>query len=162
MTERNPEIDREGIHIDRELADSLHIEEELDSNVVGTYRFPDPMRRRTYAWVLAAFAPIAVWAAPGGWWVGAGFLAVAAWCWSAAWPLSVDEHQALRVAGANVPFPVGHASASVRFKGWRSRPRWSVVVYSASEPPDARGLVVVDAITGEVVEEPYYEPIEPV
>jgi hypothetical protein len=162
VTDRNPEIDREGIHIDRDLADALHIEEELDANVVGVYRFPDPGRRRTYAWVLAAFAPIALLAIPGGWWVAAGFLIGAVWCWLSAWPLRIDEHEALRVAGSNVPFPVGHASASVRFKGLRARPRWSVVVYSAVDPPDARGLVVVDAVTGEVVETPYYEPIAPV
>ncbi len=162
MTDRNPEFDREGIHIDRDLADQLHIEEELDSNVEGVYTFPSPQRRRTYAWVLAAFAPIALWVVPGGWWVAVGFLAVAGWLAVSAWPLKVDEHQALRVAGSHMPFPVGHASASVRFKGWRSRPRWSVVLYSASEPPDARGLVVVDAVSGEVVEEPYVEAIAPV
>jgi hypothetical protein len=47
----------------------------------------------------------------------------------------------------------------VRFNGWRSRPRWTVVLYSASEPPDHRALVVVDAVSGEIVETPYVEMI---
>jgi hypothetical protein len=74
----------------------------------------------------------------------------------------VDENQAMTVAGAAVDFPIGHASAAVRFHGWRSRPRWSVVLYSASEPPDQRALVVVDAVSGDVVEEPYVEDVEAV
>jgi hypothetical protein len=56
---------------------------------------------------------------------------------------------------------VGHASAAVRFAGWRSRPRWAVVLYSASDPPDERALVVVDAVAGDVVET-YREAIRPV
>jgi hypothetical protein len=35
-----------------------------------------------------------------------------------------------------------------------------VILYSASEPPDQRALVVVDAVSGEVAEEPYVEEVE--
>jgi hypothetical protein len=34
-----------------------------------------------------------------------------------------------------------------------------MVLYSASEPPDRRALVVVDAVDGEVVEDVYVEDI---
>jgi hypothetical protein len=98
----------------------------------------------------------------GGWVVGVGFGMLAIWQFVSAWPLAVDEHEAMTVAGAAVDFTIGHASAAVRFHGWRSRPRWSVVLYSASEPPDQRALVVVDAVSGDVVEEPYVEDIEAV
>lgn len=162
MSETNPQIDREGIHIDVELAEALNIEEELDSNQLGTYRFPSPERRRTIGWILLATAAVAALVVPGGWWVAIGFAGFGGWMFASAFPLAIDEQEALRVAGTQVPFAVGHASASVRFTGWRSRPRWSVVVYSASEPPDARGLVVVDGVNGEVVEPPYVEPIDPV
>jgi hypothetical protein len=37
-----------------------------------------------------------------------------------------------------------------------------VVLYSATDPPDERALVVVDAVSGEIVELPYVERIEPV
>ena len=56
-------------------------------------------------------------------------------------------------------FPIGHASAAVTFRGVRSRPRWNVVLYSAEEPPDQRGMVVVDAVAGQVAESPYVEEI---
>jgi len=162
MTEDSPRVDREGIYIDRELAEEISIEEGLDSTAVGPYRFPDPGRRRVSGWILLGFAIVALVAIPNGWWVAIGFGALAGWQFLAAWPLAVDEHKALRAAAAAVDFPIGHASATVRFKGWRSRPRWSVVLYSAVEPPDARALVVVDAVTGEVVETPYVEPIDPI
>lgn len=161
MTE-DRRVDREGIHIEADLAERLDIEEELDSNLVGPYRFPPPSRRRVSAWILLGFGTVAAVSFPGGWMVGLGFAALAGWLFAASWPLGVDEHRALRTAGGAVGFPVGHASAVVRFTGWRARPRWSVVVYSATEPPDRRALVLVDAVDGSVIGEPYVERVEPV
>lgn len=155
-------IDREGIHIDRDLADDIAIEEELDANVEGEYRFPSPSRRRPAGWVYAVAAGVAVLAIDGGWLVGAGFALLAAWQFLSAWPLNVDEHRAMTVAAAVVDFPIGHASAAIRFHGFRSRPRWSVLLYSATEPPDRRALVLVDAVSAEVIDLPYVEAIQPV
>jgi hypothetical protein len=39
--------------------------------------------------------------------------------------------------------------------GWRgllSRPTWRVLVYSADDPPEKRGLVLVDGVDGSIVE----------
>lgn len=155
-------VDREGIHIDRELADEIAIEEELDANVVGQYTFPSPERRRISGWVFGIAGVIATLAFDGGWIVAVGFLVLAAWQFLSAWPLNVDEHEAMHKAASVVDFPIGHASASVRFHGWRSRPRWSVLLYSATEPPDRRALVLVDAVDGNVIDLPYVEAIEAV
>lgn len=152
-------IDREGIYIERDVADRIAIEEELDANIEGEYRFPSPARRRLSGWVYLIAAVAAVLTFEGGWVVAIGFGVLALWHFLSSWPLQVDEHAAMTVAAAAVGFPIGHASASVRFKGWRSRPRWSVVLYSASEPPDHRALVVVDAVSGDIVETPYVEQI---
>jgi len=157
-----PRVDREGIHIERGLADSIAVDEDLDSNVEGEYAFPDVRRRRLSGYVLAVFAALAVAVIDGGWRPAAGLAGLAAWQFLSAWPLAVDEREAFLTACAEVGFPVGHASAAVRFKGWRSRPRWSVVLYSAAEPADRRALVVVDAVSGDVVEAPYVEAVEPV
>ena len=160
MTEpESRRVDREGIHIERDLADSVAIEEELDSNVVGPYRFPSPTRRRIAGWVFVVGAVLAVVLLDDGWIPALGFVALALWQFAASWPLNIDEHQALTIAGSAVDFPVGHASAAVTFRGLRSVPRWSVVLYSAAEPPDRRALVVVDAVTGDVAEEPYVEDV---
>ena len=155
-------VDREGIHIDRDLADEIAIEEELDSNVVGTYMFPSPERRRLAGWVSVALGVISVLTIPSGWAVAIGFGLLAAWQFLSAWPMNIDESEALSTAGTAVDFPVGHASAAVRFHGWRSVPRWAVVLYSAAEPPDQRALVVVDAVSGDVLEPAYVEDIAPV
>lgn len=154
-------VDREGIYIDRELADAVAIEEELDSSVVRVYRFPEPRRRRIAGWVYLATAAVAAITVEFGWVIALGLGALAAWHFLSAWPLAVDEHRALTQAAAAVDFPVGHASAAVRFHGWRSRPRWAVILYSATEPPDRRALVVVDGVDGGVAETPYVERIEP-
>lgn len=158
--QEDPRIDRSGIHIEKDLAESLAIEEELDSNLVGPYQFPSPTRRRIAGWVFVVAAAITMVLIDGGWLPAIGLVGLAAWNFASAWPLAVDEARALSIAGSAVAFPVGHASAAVTFRGLRSRPRWSVVLYSAEEPPDQRALVVVDAVSGEVAEEPYVEPVE--
>jgi hypothetical protein len=38
------------------------------------------------------------------------------------------------------------------WRGLRSRPTWRILLYSADEPPTQRGLVLVDAVEGGVVE----------
>jgi hypothetical protein len=68
----------------------------------------------------------------------------------ASWHLNVDQTQALTVASRTVGFPVGHASAAMAWRGWRSRPEWRILVYSAEDPPIQRGIVQVNAVTGAV------------
>ena len=162
MTDENPKVDREGIYIERDLADEIAIEEELDANIEGEYRFPSPERRRIAGWIYVVAAVIVAIAIDGGWIASIGFGLLALWHFASAWPLNIDESEAMTTAAKAVDFPIGHSSASVRFVGWRSRPRWSVVMYSATEPPDERALVVVDAVTGSLAETPYTEPITPV
>lgn len=159
MSESDRRLDREGIYIDRDLAERVAIEEELDANIEGEYTFPPPSRRRIAAWVYLVAGGIAAVTIDSGWIVAGGFAVLAVWQLLSSWPLSVDEREAMTTAAAAVDFPIGHSSASVRFQGWRSRPRWSVVLYSATEPPDQRALVVVDAVTGEIVETPYVESL---
>ncbi len=82
----------------------------------------------------------------------AALAAFGAYCISAGWPLGVDATDALVVASKQAGFPVGHASASLGWRGLRSRPTWRILVYSAEEPPASRGLVLVDAVDGRVLE----------
>lgn len=159
MSDDDRRIDRDGIYIERDLADQVAIEDELDANIEGEYGFPPPSRRRIAGWVYLIAGAVCVFAFDLGWVVAIGFGALAVWQFLSSWPLEIDEHEAMTTAAGAVDFPIGHASASVRFHGWRSRPRWSVLLYAASEPPDRRALVVVDAVSGDVVETPYVESI---
>lgn len=153
----------DGIHIPRDVADAEGLPEELDANIVGPYRFPDPRRRALAGWMYVAGAIVltllALTIAPL-YWVSAILMAVLAlWHFRAAWPLAVDQEAALEVGAAMAPFAVGHASAAVTFHGVRSRPRWSVIMYSADEPPSRRALVQIDAVTGDSVAEVYAEDV---
>ena len=68
------------------------------------------------------------------------------------WRMRVDEKEALVKAQRAVNFPVGHASAQQVWHGVRSRPTWRVLCYSTEDPPRQRGLVLVDAVDGRVLE----------
>lgn len=152
----------DGIEIPRDVAEQEQVPEDLDSTRVGPYRFPDPSRRRTAGiayLVLAVLVAVAVPSSPGRWVAVALSIALAGWHWLAAWSRKVEPGEALAKAAIDAPFPIGHASAALTFHGWRSRPRWHVVVYDAGEPPWQRALIVLDAVTGERVAEPYVEDI---
>jgi hypothetical protein len=137
--------------------------EDLDVTAyVGPYLFPDIRRRRvagTILAVLGAGSLLGGLASGNGGLLGAGMLLVllAAYHFAAAWPLRIDQTEALAVASRTVGFPVGHASAQLGWRGLRSRPSWRILLYSADAPPSLRGLVELDAVDaeplGEYVEE---------
>jgi hypothetical protein len=130
---------------------------------VGDYRFPDNSRRRIPGGIYLALGAgcLGLFAArgDGGVFVNSGFvlagvvlIAVGALSITSGWRMAVDETQALSAAGEAVGFAVGHASAQQVWRGVRSRPTWRVLCYSAEEPPTRRGLVLVDAVDGRVLE----------
>jgi hypothetical protein len=133
--------------------------EDLDVTAyVGPYTFPDIKRRRIAGTIYLVVAAGALWAglaaSNGGLIFGAVLLAlIGGYHFLAAWPLKVDQTEALAVASRTVGFPVGHASAQLAWRGLRSRPAWRILVYSADEPPSVRGLVELDAVDGHVLGE---------
>lgn len=144
------------MEIPAEVARAEGVPADLDSSVTGPYTIPSTRRRRIAAAVAAvgsllAVAGVAV-GLPAGLGVTAGILALlAVWQWLSAWPINVSASEALEAANREMTFPVGHASAVVGFDGWRSRPTWNVLVFSADEPPSQRGLVRVDAVDGRII-----------
>ena len=131
---------------------------------VGMYTFPDIRRRRSpaYAYLLLAAGLGVLTAAAGGdgVLVNEGFLAAAIalaligiYHLIAAWPLAVKDTDALLAAAGKVGFPVGHASAQLGWRGLRSRPTWRILLYSSEDPPAKRGLVLVDGVDGEVLDQ---------
>jgi len=138
--------------------------DDLDAaGYVGPYRFPDNSRRRIpgVIYLVIAGACVVLWfAGRDSWaWVNEGLLwaalllsLVAIVSISSSWRMHVDEKEALVAAQRAVGFPVGHASAQQVWRGLRSRPTWRVLCYSAEDPPERRGLVLVDAVDGVVVE----------
>jgi hypothetical protein len=66
--------------------------------------------------------------------------------------LQIDETQALGSATRTIGFAVGHASAQLAWRGVWSLPVWRLLLYSAENPPTRRAMVIVDGISGEVVQ----------
>lgn len=140
-------------------ADDLPVDElpvDLDATrLVGPTVFPDVARRRIAGAIyLLGAAACAAGALAVGYGLGpaAVVLAVAGvYHVLAGWPLRVDETQALVIATRAIGFPVGHASAQLAWYGWRSRPVWRVLCYSADDPPSRRGLVELDGLDGHVM-----------
>jgi len=146
-----------------EIRDTLP--DDLDiTGFVGPYQFPDNSRRRIPAvmYLIIAALLVVAWLVARGSdtaLVNDGFLyaavlfaAFAIYGLSASWRMKVDERDALVRATQAVGFAVGHASAQQVWRGVRSRPTWRVFCYSSEEPPLQRGLVLVDAVDGRIVE----------
>ncbi|MGA0117472.1 MAG: hypothetical protein ACO3JF_03680 [Ilumatobacteraceae bacterium] len=131
---------------------------------IGVYDFPDNSRRRIPAVIYAVLAVVCVVI----WQVGdadssplvnrglifaasvLGFMGLVSF--TSGWRMTVDESEALVIATRKVGYAVGHASAQQVWRGLRSRPTWRIFCYSAEEPPLQRGLVLVDAVNGNIVE----------
>ena len=146
---------------DADVIDALP--EDLDaSGYVGPYMFPNNNRRRIPGYLYLALAAgcvatfVLVDDSP---YVNAGFLfaavllaVVGTYSIISGWNLDVDERDALVAATKAVGFPVGHASAQMGWRGLLSRPTWRILLYSAENPPQRRGLVLVDGVDGRIVQ----------
>jgi hypothetical protein len=152
------------------MSDTSDLRDELPEDLnaaefVGLYQFPDNSRRRRPAYIYGGLAVVllAIFAShrsgqhvlvnEGYLWAAVLLGAVAVFSFTSGWKMTVDEQQALVAAQGAVGFPVGHASAQQVWRGVRSRPIWRVLVYSAESPPRQRGLVLVDAVDGRVLEQ---------
>lgn len=150
--------DWRAIEVPEDVAAAAAIPEELDSNVAAPYSVPDTARRRR-AGIVYLVAAVGVGALivtglpPLMWWTAVlPLVVIGLYHLVAGWHLAVPDRQALEEANRAVRFPVGHASAAVGFVGWRARPVWNVLVFSADDPPSERGLVRVDGIDAHVVD----------
>ncbi len=143
-----------------ELPDDL-----VAAGYVGPYVFPNNDKRRIPAvlYVLMGLAAIAttllnadgdpVLTNNGLLAAGVGLVLFGTYSWQAGFSLDIDEQDALVAASRAVGFPVGHASAQLGWRGLRSRPTWRILLYSAEDPPATRGLVLVDGVDGDVLEQ---------
>ena len=147
---------------DADITDELPQELNV-GEYAGPYLFPNNSRRRIPAilYLSVAVVCVAVWVfASDSPLVNGGFPAAAAALAAFAFygfvcgkELKVDESEALVIAIGAVGFPVGHASAQMGWRGWLSRPTWRILLYSNEPQPDQRGLVFVDGVDGEVIDQ---------
>jgi hypothetical protein len=145
----------QGIEVPEEVAAAQGLPEDLDASLLGPYTIPNlTRRRRAGAYYLGGAVLVALAIAtglPAGMWLIAGLLAlIGVYHFAAAFNLTVSDTDALSIANQQSEFPVGHASAAVGFEGWRAKPIWNILIFSADDPPSRRGLIRIDAVSGEV------------
>lgn len=142
-------------HLD-ELPEDLDI-----SELTGIYEFPNNSKRKIAAILYLAVGVICLVVGitvesplvNGGVTVaGAGLIAFALYGWVTAVDTNIDEADALVTAAGVAGFAPGPASAQMVWRGWRSRPAWRILMYSAEPTPEHRAVVVVDGVDGSVVE----------
>lgn len=137
--------------------------EGAEAEFVGPHTFPNNNRRRIPAaiYLLAGVGMIVLFAVRGGdsplvnvglMWSGVGLVLFGVYGMISGWTLRVEESDALVSAARYLGFPVGHSAAQLVWRGWTSRPTWRILTYSTEDPPEQRAMVLVDGITGEVIE----------
>jgi hypothetical protein len=134
----------------------------------GAYKFPDNSRRRIPAaiygvlgiGVIFVAAVNLSWSNGGLFAAGIALLVFALYGLVSGRSMAVDERAALVASQQAVGFPIGHASAQQVWRGVLSRPTWRVLAYSSEVPPRQRALVLVDAVSGDVVEHLVEENLE--
>ena len=144
-----------GIEVPEEVAQAQGLPEDLDASILGPYTVPNlTRRRRAGAYYLGGAVLVGLLIAaglPAGMWPIAGLLAlIGLYHFISAFDLKVADTEALSIANQQSEFPVGHASAAIGFEGWRARPVWNILVFSADDPPSQLGLVRIDAVSGDV------------
>jgi hypothetical protein len=153
---------------DHDAVDGDEIRDELPADLqpdefIGAYEFPDNSRRRIPGVIYLTLAvgclvlfltsrDASALVNEGFGWAALLLGAVGVFSITSGWRMHVDEKDALVAAQRAIGFPVGHASAQQVWHGFRSRPTWRVLCYSAEEPPRRRGLVLVDAVDGTVIQ----------
>lgn len=147
----------DGEYVD-ELPEDLNL-----SEFVGPHTFPNNNRRRVPAAIYIVMGLVCI-----GFWIvssdtsalvndgilaaGLGLTAFGVYGMVAGWTLNVDETDALVAASKQVGFAVGHASAQMVWRGWLSRPSWRILLYSSENPPNRRGIVLLDGVSGDIIE----------
>lgn len=132
------------------------------SGLVGPYEFPNNSKRRVSAVLYIVAGAICLWLGlavdsslvnNGLVVVGAALIVFGIYTWVVAVDTAIEETDALVVAAKTVGFPVGHSSAQMSWRGLRSRPAWRILLYSHESQPLFRGLVVIDGVSGDVIEQ---------
>ncbi len=144
-----------------ELAGDV-LPDDLDvTGLVGPYEFPNNSKRRIAAVLYAVIGAICIWLGlavdsplvdTGLVVVGIGLVVWAIYGFAVAVDTAVEETDARVAAARVVGFPPGPASAQMGWRGWRSRPVWRILLYSDEDQPRYRALVLIDGVSGEVIE----------
>ncbi|MBW3536261.1 MAG: hypothetical protein KY395_00640 [Actinobacteria bacterium] len=153
-----PSNDDRAVQAGDELPDDL-----VPSAARGKYSVPDNARRRRPAIVFMVFAAVsgALWLtkANGGVLVNDGFayaaivfMLLGAYFLASSKRVNVWEDEAIATAKRGTALAGASGRAQLAWRGLVGRPVWRVLLHDESQPVVRRGVVIVDATDGSVVE----------
>ena len=157
----------DGIEIDKDVAEETLLPDDLNSLAVGSYVVPDPRKRSQYPFFVFAvlvityltslvidfvtFTPTFII-----------LLFVVILLFLIDNKLRIQQQEVIEKITDSIDHSIGYYSIALTFLfSIRNilTPVWTVIVYSHENPPQFKTIVEINALSGEIVTEPYTENI---
>lgn len=157
----------DGIEIDKEVAEETLLPDDLNSLAVGSYVVPDPRKRSQYPFFVFAvlvityltslvidfvtFTPTFII-----------LLSVVILLFLIDNKFRIQQQEVIEKITDSIEHSIGYYSIALTFLfSIRNilTPVWTVIVYSHENPPQFKTIVEINALSGEIVTEPYTENI---
>ena len=157
----------DGIEIDKDVAEETLLPDDLNSLAVGSYVVPDPRKRSQYPFFVFAvlvityltslvidfvtFTPTFII-----------LLSVVILLFLIDNKFRIQQQEVIEKITDSIDHSIGYYSIALTFLfSIRNilTPVWTVIVYSHENPPQFKTIVEINALSGEIVTEPYTENI---
>ena len=157
----------DGIEIDKEVAEETLLPDDLNSLAVGSYVVPDPRKRSQYPFFVFAvlvityltslvidfvtFTPTFII-----------LLSVVILLFLIDNKFRIQQQEVIEKITDSIEHSIGYYSIALTFLfSIRNilTPVWTVIIYSHENPPQFKTIVEINALSGEIVTEPYTENI---
>ena len=157
----------DGIEIDKEVAEETLLPDDLNSLAVGSYVVPDPRKRSQYPFFVFAvlvityltslvidfvtFTPTFII-----------LLSVVILLFLIDNKFRIQQQEVIEKITDSIEHSIGYYSIALTFLfSIRNilTPVWTVIVYSHENPPQFKTIVEINALSGDIVTEPYTENI---
>ena len=157
----------DGIEIDKDVAEETLLPDDLNSLAVGSYVVPDPRKRSQYPFFVFAvlvityltslvidfvtFTPTFII-----------LLFVVFLLFLIDNKFRIQQQEVIEKITDSIEHSIGYYSIALTFLfSIRNilTPVWTVIVYSHENPPQFKTIVEINALSGEIVTEPYTENI---
>lgn len=157
----------DGIEIDKDVAEETLLPDDLNSLAVGSYVVPDPRKRSQYPFFVFAvlvityltslvidfvtFTPTFII-----------LLLVVILLFLIDNKFRIQQQEVIEKITDSIEHSIGYYSIALTFLfSIRNilTPVWTVIVYSHENPPQFKTIVEINALSGEIVTEPYTENI---
>ena len=157
----------DGIEIGKEVAEETLLPDDLNSLAVGSYVVPDPRKRSQYPFFVFAvlvityltslvidfvtFTPTFII-----------LLSVVILLFLIDNKFRIQQQEVIEKITDSIEHSIGYYSIALTFLfSIRNilTPVWTVIVYSHENPPQFKTIVEINALSGEIVTEPYTENI---